>query len=272
MVIRRKRNFGEDLRRISFVRLIARWLGKPVAPDLEEAFGLSQAQAYRVLKAARESTNSEIGTDDACKMLDFLRAQSLSDRVQAGIGLTFGIALEDVEALMLPPLPEFVTQVILRSIRNKRAVAIAYTGRTNTSDRVISPTQLVHVFNRYHLRAWDHEKRGFRDFLLSRITEAQTAKERYTAPFDRDWQEKVVLEFVINPDLPVGLRAALATEWNLEVDGIRKVKCRKAHARYVVRRLTERTTAGARRWLPENEAARNICRDIETSVERDDMR
>ena len=270
MVNRREYLFGESLRRVSFVRLITRWLGKPTAPDLEEAFDLSQAQAYRVLKAARDRASVETETGDARVMLDFLRAQSLSDRLEAGIGLKFGVAVEDVDALLLPPLPDVIIREILQALRNKKALSIAYTARTSTSDRVISPTHLVHVFNRYHLRAWDHEKRGFRDFLLSRITEAKIAKNRRVAPPDKDWEENEMLRFVINPELPLGLRAALATEWDLEVDGVRKIRCRNAHARYAVRRLTERTTIGKHRWLPENEAARKIFNDIEMAVERDD--
>jgi hypothetical protein len=261
-----RQHLGETLRRVAFIRLIARWLGKPTVSDIQEAFGLSLAQAYRVLGAALDGT-METQTGDARSVLDFLRAQSLSNKLQTGLGLQFGIAVEDVDAQMLPRLSEDITREILHAIRAKRALSVAYTARKGTSDRVISPTHLVHVFNRYHLRAWDHEKRGYRDFLLSRITEAKMAKERRIAPHDKDWEERIILLFCINPGLPLGLRSALAVEWGLEGD-TREIQCRKAVARYVVRRLTERTTIGLRRWVPQNQAAREIFDMIEAQVER----
>jgi predicted DNA-binding transcriptional regulator YafY len=268
MDARRNHNSGEELRRVSFIRLITRWLGKPMAADIEEAFGLSPAQAYRVLKAAHGNASIKVETEDACLMLDFLRAQSLSDRLHVGIGLKFGIGVDDVDAQMLHPLSNIIVEKILESFHNKKSLTIAYMGRKGASDRLVSPTQLVHVLNRYHIRAWDHGKRGFRDFLLSRVIEAVIAKERYTAPLDKDWEESIALTFSINPDLPLSLRASLAAEWDMKDDRVRNVQCRKAHARYVVRRLTERTTIGQRRWLPENEAARQIFNLIENDVER----
>lgn len=202
-------------------------------------------------------------------MLDLLRGQSLSDGLQPGLGLNFGVLVEDVDTLTVPPVPDTIAAEVLRALHPpKAALSIAYIGRKGTSERVISPTRLVHVYNRYHLRAWDHGARGYRDFVLSRIVEAKITKDLRVAPHDEEWHMTATLRFVINPDLPVSLRAMLAAEWDVFDEGIREIRTRKAHARYVVRRMTERITMGTRRWLPWDEATSQIFDAIEMDVER----
>jgi hypothetical protein len=267
---RRNYDFGEDLRRISFVRLIAQWLGKPAAIDLQEAFGLSRAQAYRVLKDAEEVSGGGTPMGEASAVIDFLRAQHLCDRLRAGLGLNSRINIEDIDASLLPPLPGSTVEVILRAMRSKKTIVMAYAGRKGASDRLISPVRLVLVLNRYHVRAWDHAKLGYRDFVLSRIVEVRMSSEPYSAPYDKELGEKLRLDFRINPELPMSLRTALAAEWDLHDEDIRAISCSKAHARYIVRRLTETTAGGRRRWLPANEAASAIFNSIERDVNQDE--
>jgi hypothetical protein len=231
--------------------------------DIELAFGLSRAQAHRVLRTAAEDPIDGVGTGDAAVLLDHLRSQTASNRLQNGVGIDFGVSVEEGDLLTGPPVREEVLKAILAALRYRRnAVSIAYAGRERVSDRIISPGKLVYILKRHHIRAWDHGRNAYRDFVLSRMTEARRAGERFFAPHDRDWEEIAVLRFSVNLALPIDFRVALAIEWDLPEDGIHEIECRKALARYVVREMTETTSEGPRRWLPADDRTRAIFKDV----------
>jgi hypothetical protein len=56
---------GESLRRRSFIRLMRHWHGTVSMADIETAFGLSRAQAHRVLRAARDDPVDGVAIGDA---------------------------------------------------------------------------------------------------------------------------------------------------------------------------------------------------------------
>jgi predicted DNA-binding transcriptional regulator YafY len=170
------------------------------------------------------------------------------------LSIDFGVPIEDGHQLTRPPVREEVLKPILETLRYRRnAASIAYVGRATASDRIISPGRLVYILKRHHIRAWDHGRNAYRDFVLSRLTEARRAAERFFAPHDREWEERAVLRFSVNPALPIDLRAALAIEWDLPENGVHEIQCRKALARYVVREMTDTTSEGPRRWLPADD-------------------
>ncbi|WP_142846417.1 YafY family protein [Telmatospirillum sp. J64-1] len=257
---------GEILRRRAFIQLMAHWFGEVKAADIQQAFGLSQAQAYRCL-AAMNTPLSEEGAGSADMMLAHLRAQSLSNHAWKDLGLDFRVSVEDADLLTERRVQAHILRVLLPALQKRRAVLIAYTGRKGVSERIISPAHLVHVQSRYHLRAWDHTARKHKDFVLSRITETEPASECFTYPHDPDWAAFILLRFKVNPALPAALRAALAQEWELTKDGIRECRCRKALSRYVVRRMTEQTSLGPRRWLPADETTQSLCDQIASQQE-----
>jgi hypothetical protein len=254
---------GEALRRRSFIRLMTRWFGTVSMADIEIAFGLSRAQAHRVLRTAADDPIDGVGTGDAAVFLDHLRSQTASNRLQNGVGIDFGVPVEEGDLLTGPPVREEVLKAILAALRYRRnAVSIAYAGRERVSDRIISPGRLVYILKRHHIRAWDHGRNAYRDFVLSRVTEAMRVEERFFAPHDRDWEERAVLRFSVNPALPIDLRAALAIEWDLPQDGIHEIECRKALARYVVREMTDTTSDGPRRWLPADDGTAATFKEV----------
>jgi hypothetical protein len=232
-------------------------------PDIENAFGLSRAQAHRVLREAKDDPVDGVAIGDPAVFLDHLRSQTASDRLQSGLGVCFGVPVEEGDLLTRPPIRGGVLKVLLEALRYRRtAVSIAYAGRERVSDRIVSPGRLVCVLKRHHVRAWDHGQNGYRDFVLSRITEARPAGERFFAPHDGDWQETVLLQFSVNPALLINLRASLAIEWDLPQSGIHEIHCRKALSRYVVREMTETTSEGPRRWLPADDSTLAMFKEI----------
>ena len=68
----------------------------------------------------------------------------------------------------------WVMRPLIRSIRSKMPFRISYHSRNGESDRVVSPHAIILVVERLHMRAFDHSNNEHRDFVLSRITKAET--------------------------------------------------------------------------------------------------
>jgi hypothetical protein len=134
---------GESLRRRSYIRLMTRWFGTVSMADIETAFGLSRAQARRVLRTAGGDQIDGVATGDAAVFLDHLRSQTASNRLQNGVGIDFGVPVEEGDPLTGPPVREEVLKAILEALRYRRnAVSIAYAGREKVSDPIILPGEI----------------------------------------------------------------------------------------------------------------------------------
>ena len=62
----------------------------------------------------------------------------------------------------------------LQGMHEKKILQIRYQSRRKDSSRLISPNRLVYAVDRYHLRAFCHKTATYRDFVLTRIFEAET--------------------------------------------------------------------------------------------------
>jgi len=86
---------------------------------------------------------------------------------------------------------QHVMRFVIQGIEDRRVLSIAYHSRSGDSIRKISPHVIVKVAGRYHVRAYDHAKNDYRDFVLVRIlnaTHSDSEHERYTdAALDEDW-------------------------------------------------------------------------------------
>lgn len=70
-------------------------------------------------------------------------------------------------------------------------------------ERIISPHTLVYTGFRWHVRAYCHQSKQFKDFLLSRIdrTPVVVAIESVDPAQDQQWHEEIVLTLIPNPKL-----------------------------------------------------------------------
>ena len=131
-----------------------------------------------------------------------------------------------------------ILRKIIIAIRSKRPVTIEYMSRSmEESARVISPHVLVDVVGRYHVRAFDHSKNRFADFVLARIKRCYPPADWRQAPFvgpetDEDWQDtgEILIEMT-DPHSPEGVRVRV--EWDLDQSGRRHVRARRALIPYL---------------------------------------
>ena len=79
------------------------------------------------------------------------------------------------------------------------------------SHRPISPHSLVHAAHRYHVRAFCHHRKDFRDFVLGRIEDAVVIKPSKIAEIeykssldwaspeeDREWRQAIRIKYKMN--------------------------------------------------------------------------
>lgn len=139
-----------------------------------------------------------------------------------------------------PPLETLAT--VTRAIHGSYPLQLNYHSmKTGVVRRVIVPHALVDSGLRWHVRAYDRTKGGFRDLVLTRMDEvkplAPDASHAHAQPHeqrtaDEQWQRHVVLDLRPHPAHPHPL--SIERDFGM-VDGQLKVSIRAAVAGYVLR-------------------------------------
>lgn len=146
---------------------------------------------------------------------------------------------------MLPTLHRRVDVPVLRTIlsgiRGNRSVEVLYQSMTSTSPepawRHISPHAFGNDGLRWHVRAYCHTDNTFKDFLLSRCSEARLSDLRNADPNDdKHWNETFDVSLVPNPALSEGQQNAIAVDYGMR-NSVLTVPIRKAMLYYFEKRL-----------------------------------
>lgn len=132
----------------------------------------------------------------------------------------------------------WVMRSIIQSMRCQKPLHITYHSKSRDRDRVISPHALVRVVGRMHVRAFDHERNDFADFVLSRITRVQQGqfdKKYICCDRDDDWNSWVTLSVKPNCQKIQSMNlSALALDYGLDENGEKRMRVRKAIAPYLI--------------------------------------
>lgn len=133
------------------------------------------------------------------------------------------------------PDPKVLQQVIT-AIRHKVPARVTYHSRSSgEGQRLLSMHTLVNVVDRYHVRAFDHEKDRFSDFVLARMTlcvPLENMSDQFvTRAQDLDWmtQESVAISVRDGNDVE-----AVARDFGLDPSGHGLRKTRAALIPYVI--------------------------------------
>jgi predicted DNA-binding transcriptional regulator YafY len=90
---------------------------------------------------------------------------------------------------------------------------------------------------RWHVRAWCHEHRDFRDFVLARILAVGEAKpDTVDSSADREWHTKVTLRIGPHPKMDEAQRRAIERDFGMINGGVNVVS-RVCLSYYVERQL-----------------------------------
>jgi len=158
-------------------------------------------------------------------------------------GETWLSSLPDTDALPVPHrrVEVEVLRAVLSAIRQQRAVEIRYQSmnpiRPEPAWRWITPHAFANDGLRWHVRAYCHIDKRFKDFLLSRCLGCRgDAEAGALAEDDVFWRETFLVELSPNPMLSKNQRAVIAQDYSMTHDRV-AVPVRKALLYYFQKRL-----------------------------------
>ncbi|GMQ97037.1 MAG: YafY family protein [Gammaproteobacteria bacterium] len=251
-------------RRLEYIELMAYYTGVVTRSDIAKTFGISDAAATKDLKFY-----SQIAPDNLTykhKVFGFVPSDTFKERfadlspgtvlpmIAANLPVA-GIALEEqsiygipVDALPMPSrLPnKAVLAQIIRAIRGERKLSVHYRSLSDRNDqerRLIEPHSLIHTGLRWHIRAYSEDSYDFRDFVLSRIVQAQCLDEsaESSAQYDDDWSEFITLELTPHPNLSEQSKMNLLLDYGV-TDKVIELTVRRALVGYVLQKLSVDTS------------------------------
>ncbi|WP_315718286.1 MULTISPECIES: WYL domain-containing protein [unclassified Bradyrhizobium] len=243
--------------RLEFIEFRLFWEGGLNRSDITRYFGVSVPQASNDLSRYQELAPNNIEYDrsdkrylaskrfkpvflkpDADRYLNQLR--SISDGVLPAQQTWLSNAPE-FESMPVPRRrvdPAFL-RTLLATIRDKRSIQIHYQSLTRADAmwRWITPHALGSDGFRWHVRAFCHEDRIFKDFLLPRFLDLKgQAEPGAPAEADHIWAEHIDVVLVPHPDLTKSQRRVVALDFGMTGESI-KVPVRLALLYYFLKRL-----------------------------------
>ncbi|MCW8983098.1 MAG: WYL domain-containing protein [Gammaproteobacteria bacterium] len=244
---------------------MAYYTGVVSRSNVAKTFGISDAAATKDLKlygdvapdnlVYRQAVFGFVPTPSFKAMFGDLAPEKVLPLIAANLPISEGAFTEEpvygvaVEGLPLPsrlPSQEIVAQVI-RAAHNHRKLNVHYNSLSdrNGSDemRIIEPHSLINTGLRWHIRAYCEESFDFRDFVLSRISEAEMLEEpaESSAEFDDDWIEQIDVKLMPHPGLIPRKQQNLLLDYGAK-DGVIELSVRRALLGYLLHRLSVDTS------------------------------
>jgi predicted DNA-binding transcriptional regulator YafY len=245
----------EVLLRLRAIELLAYWEGRLVTNRLVSWFGISRQQASSDIKKYIADYNpGSVFHDPSVKAYvtasDF-KLVLTSGSINEYLNLISGMA-GDSTALILQSesifssvqLPERsvqpeVVRTILMGCHQKKALRITYASMSNPDwhERIISPHTLIYSGFRWHVRAYCHKRKTFRDFLLSRVQGAPIieSEKGLNIEYDQSWQTNLDVTLIPNPLLTTKQQSLVAADYSMS-QGRLTFNIRKALVHYTLQR------------------------------------
>jgi hypothetical protein len=258
------------LQRLHYIEVMAWYTGVVTRSDVARAFGLSDPAATKDLKlysdlapgnllynhtvfgfVPSDAFSAVFADLTPAVVLPIIAANLAVASGPYGAELIYGLPMA---ALPLParlPSQQTLAQ-ITRAIHGGRKLRVSYRSlsdrapsesQDNQAQRILEPHSLVNTGIRWHVRAYNEETCDFRDFVLSRIVEAECldTKAESSMQYDEDWVEDVNLELAPHRGLDALKRASLLLDYGASGDVI-EVNVRRALLGYVLQRMNVDTT------------------------------
>ncbi|MGJ5180701.1 WYL domain-containing protein [Bradyrhizobium oligotrophicum] len=245
-------------RRLAFIEERLFWLGEANRTDLVRQFGVSLGQAsadiarYLALGprgvvydrsakryVAEDDFRPVFATPDPNRLLGELRLAergivALDDTVLGGASPPF-----DATPVPHRKIDTSVLRTMLRSVRMNLAVDLFYQSmsRPEPIRRTVEPHAFAYDGFRWHVRAFDRQSGGFRDFVLGRIKKPKLAGGAVSSSReDADWHAFVDLVIAPHPRLTPAQTQAIAIDYEIR-GGSTTIKVRRALLFYALKRL-----------------------------------
>jgi len=248
--------WGQD-RRLEFIEFRLLWEGKINRGELADFFGISIQQASLDFAKYMVVAEDNMEYDRSEKV--YRATPRFEPRFLAPDTQTFLNQLANLTTGTLPASLSFIgprppcdvvtlptrrvrTDVLLAvlwAIRDHCDLEVTYQSmrRPAATKRWIAPHSLAFDGARWHARAWCHESKTFRDFVLTRMQEIHTRRaSEVDASEDVNWHTHIVVVIEPRPDLTVGQRDSVITDFGMQNGKLIKT-IRRALVQYFVRHL-----------------------------------
>lgn len=250
--------------RLQYIELMAFYTGVVTRADVARAFGISDPAATKDLKLYSDLapgnlvyTQSVFGFVPAPgfrPVFADLSPTAALPVIAANLAVAGGpYGKESIYGLTTASLPlptrlpsaEVLAQ-ITRAIHGHRKLRVSYrslSDRDSQESRILEPHALVDTGLRWHVRAYSGASYDFRDFVLSRFTQAECLDEaaESSAEHDEDWVEVVSLRLGPHAGLDAPKRDSLLLDYGASGEVI-EVTVRRALIGYVLQRLSVDTS------------------------------
>ncbi|AJD70528.1 WYL domain-containing protein [Xanthomonas citri pv. citri] len=252
----RRERWGQA-RRLEFIDSRLLWAGKVNRSDLVEFFKISPPQATLDFAeyVARAPQNAKYDAKErayvAMPTYTPVFTEGSSARYLAELhAITTGLLSPDLSFLGNPPPSEIVSfptrrvdvgllRETLVAIQSAKALEITYQtmARAEPDVRCVSPLALAYDGFRWHIRAYCHLRKDYRDFLFARILMAKPSGNAQAAiGSDEQWNRMIDVEIAPNPTLSEGARRVIELDYGMS-GGRLKLRCRQAMGYYLLARL-----------------------------------
>jgi hypothetical protein len=247
-----------QVRRLEFVDFRLRWERRLNRADLTSFFGISVPQASLDIAKYAEMAPANLVYDRSAKLYVagptftplYPSTSSPSRFLNELLATEVGVLAPETSLvgwrppLALTPSPgrsldASVLAGLLGAIRAKTGVRVLYQSMSRVEPlwRSLTPHALAHDGFRWHVRAFCHERAEFRDFVIARMLELESAESGGPgAQADVDWATEVELVLVPHPKLAKAKRRAIELDYGM-LEGEARLTCRKALLFYVLRHL-----------------------------------
>lgn len=251
---------------MEFIEFRLRWDGRLNRADLMTHFGISVPQASADISRYTELAPANLVYDRSERVYapgeefqPLFPTSSAEHYLNDLLAVGSGVLSPDSSYLgWMPPMAlagapgrvassETLSRV-LRAMRQGLVLRVLYQSmsRSEPTWRELSPHAIGHDGFRWHVRAFCHERRDFRDFVIARMLEVEVCAASDVEPAkDSAWTTMVRLILVPNPLLAEPKRRVIELDYGMS-DGQAALECRQAVLYYVLQRLGLNADAGVR--------------------------
>lgn len=245
--------------RLEFIEFRLFWDGSVNRSDIAERFGVSAPQASNDLAQYRERAPDNMDYNSSAKR--FIPSSTFRPRLMKPNAERYltqmraisenVIARDDTWFAALPevgvvPVPErrvepAMLKRLLKAVRERRSIMIEYQSLSDERPEPIWRGITPHAFAtdglRWHMRAFCHLQRTWKDFLISRcLTIGDLADPEADPADDKNWWQRFTVVLIPNPKLSKPQRAAIERDYGMK-DGRCELDVRRAMLYYLDKRL-----------------------------------
>ncbi len=252
-------NFAQK-QRLAYIDFCLFFRGHIMRQDITKHFEMGMANASRDLALYKQLAPNNLTFTDSKRYIQSDNFEPLfkHDAHKTLIKLANDIsdgydAINDIEFPVQAPsqlnVPDiYVVAKLVQAILNNKAVEVDYTSLSSgLTSRELVPHSIVDSGLRWHVRAFDRKSQSFRDFVLTRISQAEILEAKLSKDEnkleDHQWMRVMPLQLVPHPN-NVKHRAAIEMDYGMN-KGKLEINVRAALAGYLLRRWNVDCTSDA---------------------------